>query len=254
MLYWLQQSSASYPPLAAGQPPPGLLHPEEMAEFTRLRTPRRRRDWLLGRWTAKHLLQRVLADGEGRYPALSRIVIANERGGAPYARLADGYRHTGCRLPYCLSISHTGHRGFCAVSLEPALFVGVDIERVVARPAAAWEDLLSPAERNFAQRVIAGEQDIYLTLFWSVKEAVFKALRLNGRAVPQAISCEPLLPARPHDWNPLGIDLDPTLITSAPTAGTYRAWWRVDDNYVLTLAIWSRAQGMSLTDDLLLAC
>ncbi|MBX7235635.1 MAG: 4'-phosphopantetheinyl transferase superfamily protein [Caldilineales bacterium] len=120
MLLHLLQTLAASPTLAEGIAPPGLLHPTEQAHLDAFRVVKRRRDWLLGRWTAKHLVQQYLMQiqggetqggetqggetqggetqggetqgGEtqgGETPPLRAILILAAPDGAPYAALAD---------------------------------------------------------------------------------------------------------------------------------------------------------------------
>lgn len=86
-LHWLVQSQAAHPALSLGRPPFGLLHPAEETRLAALTNPQRRRSWLLGRWTAKHLLQSVLQHTVGVRLPLTQLVIHNDRTGAPYAQI-----------------------------------------------------------------------------------------------------------------------------------------------------------------------
>ena len=61
MIAWDLRSAKEHPALDAGAPPPGLLSAPERVFFERLKTPRRRREWLLGRWAVKGLVRAVLA-------------------------------------------------------------------------------------------------------------------------------------------------------------------------------------------------
>ncbi len=122
---WLVQEIADYPRIAEGAAPPGLLSKSETARLETLTVNKRRRDWLLGRLTAKQLLQTVLQDATGQSVQLDQIVIENDAEGAPFALL------TAERLGYSLSISHSNGAAFCAVHRECT--VGVDMERIETR-------------------------------------------------------------------------------------------------------------------------
>ena len=82
MIQWLVQDHSAHPALAGGGVPAGLLTPAELTRYQSLAGDKRRRDWLLGRWTAKRLLQAVL-DGT---PALDGIELDNDSNGVPLAR------------------------------------------------------------------------------------------------------------------------------------------------------------------------
>jgi phosphopantetheinyl transferase len=56
---------------------------------------------LLGRWTAKNLVQRYVTQTTGETVALDAIFIGADADGAPYVARGEG------RLPVSLSISHS---------------------------------------------------------------------------------------------------------------------------------------------------
>ena len=87
MIHWLVQCLNDDAALAAGRPPDGLLNGEEYRRLARYTNLKRRTDWLLGRWTAKRLLQAYMAGMAGATPALDALLVDNEESGAPYAGL-----------------------------------------------------------------------------------------------------------------------------------------------------------------------
>ena len=87
MIHWLVGSFADHPDLARGVPPAGLLSPAESRRLVNLRTAKRRRDWLLGRWTAKHLLQTAVEREGGTRLPLTAFSVDNEVNGAPTIKL-----------------------------------------------------------------------------------------------------------------------------------------------------------------------
>src|SRR5574341_1087647 len=108
MIQWLVQSAEQNSDLARGIAPAGLLHPTERAQLSRLRLAKRRREWLLGRWTAKHLLQTCLTNESHRCLPLEAIVISNDACGVPGALSECAARVA----QWALSISHSGHYAF----------------------------------------------------------------------------------------------------------------------------------------------
>ncbi|MCW5853907.1 MAG: 4'-phosphopantetheinyl transferase superfamily protein [Anaerolineae bacterium] len=140
IVHWLVQSADAHPALGQGQAPLGLLHPVEAERLAGLTHPKRRADWLLGRWTAKHLLQSMIQHELGDRLPLNTLLIQNDRDGSPYASVewsvassqysvASSQYSVGSgqsslinhqssvfRLPVSLSISHSGTHAFCAVS------------------------------------------------------------------------------------------------------------------------------------------
>jgi 4'-phosphopantetheinyl transferase len=78
----LLQSLDAAQGLANGLAPAGLLAPEERERYETFRVPKRRRDWLLGRWTAKQLGRLYLTlDGAPR--RADEIVVRADSDGSP---------------------------------------------------------------------------------------------------------------------------------------------------------------------------
>lgn len=144
MIYWLLQNATDHPSLAQGIPPEGVFSAAELARLAQLRAEKRRQEWMLGRWTAKRLLQSSLEQANGQRLPLDELVVAREPNGAPVAILTTqlgpptmspaappitlplvgmaGIKAgqevptiTGWRLPLSLSISHSTSSAFCAV-------------------------------------------------------------------------------------------------------------------------------------------
>ncbi|MCS7040842.1 MAG: 4'-phosphopantetheinyl transferase superfamily protein [Anaerolineae bacterium] len=243
MLLHLLQTFAAHPDLATGQAPAGLLHPFEEAQLAGLRVVKRRREWLLGRWTAKHLVRLYLAQREGQPPpALAAIVIAPDPDGAPYAAraLADEL----ARLPLSLSISHSGDRAFCALDDRPGVTIGADIERIEPREPGLVAQFFAPAEQAVVAGAPAGKRDGLITAIWSAKEAVLKALRLGLRVDTRQLSCLPMREAAAEGWLWLAIAAE-GLPLSTPVR--LRGRWRMEDGFVQTLA-WAEARDVVAPD------
>lgn len=147
---------------ADGLEPGDWLTDAERATYAGLKTPKRKRDWLLGRRAAKALYQRF--DGA----AGADVEIRNDADGVPYA-VRGGVRS------WSLSLSHSGELGVAAANTGKRP-VGVDSEVIEPR-ASAWRDLaFDPSEYA---GVDAGEMDSHLTKRWTEKEAVLKLLGLG---------------------------------------------------------------------------
>ncbi len=234
---YLLQTFAAHPALATGQAPAGLLHPLEEAHLAGLRLVKRRREWLLGRWTAKHLVRMHLAHrGEQTLPDLAAIVIGTAANGAPYVALASSSSGSAAALmplPLSLSLSHSGDRAFCALVAEPGVAVGADIERIEPRQAGFVEQFFTPAEQTAVAQAVAGQRQAITTAIWSAKEAVLKALRLGLRVDTRRLSCLPTFAPDAMGWWRLILDVHE--LSLSPTMRLHGRW-RIDEGFVQTLA------------------
>ncbi len=196
---WLTRSSAD---VADGD---AWLGERERVVHAALRTPKRREDWRLGRWTAKAALAAWL----GAEPARIEVLAAAD--GAPDAWL------DGAPAPVSISLSHRAGRALAAVASAPCV-VGCDLELLEPRSPAFVRDWLAPEERGLDPN-----------LAWTAKEAAAKVrregLRLDVRA---AVVSLPDAPAA-GGWRPLLVDWTREGVAT-------RGWWRTEDGFVMTLA------------------
>ncbi|MDL2255030.1 4'-phosphopantetheinyl transferase superfamily protein [Parabacteroides sp. OttesenSCG-928-K15] len=116
----------------------------------KIKTEKRRREWLAVRLLLKELLQ-------------EEATIAYHANGAPY--LPDH--------PYSISISHTD--GFAAVVLHPEenTPAGIDIEYRGDRIQKIRERFLSEEENNAISLLRTSE---HLLIYWCAKETLFKLI------------------------------------------------------------------------------
>ncbi len=223
MITWLVQTEDDLPAL----PPAAWLSPPERERLARLRVEKRRREWLLGRWTAKRLLQAHLG-GPVTGPTLDTLAIVAAPDGAPelVAELPSTGPGSG---PLRLAISHSHGRAFCAVAEHIA--VGADIERVAPRHPAFARDYFTAAELASLALAPPAARDTLVTAIWSAKEAALKALRLGLTVDTRHVACELAPASATGAWAAVRIHCNPNL-----EAPPLRGWWRVSDGYVLTLA------------------
>ena len=203
-----------------------------------------RREWLLGRWTAKHLLKHARAEYADL--PLDEISVGNDPDGAPYLSVADEGR-----LALSLSISHRSTRAFCALLSPPPRSsggdrtaiqtVGADMEVVEPRDPAFVRDFFTSGEAERVWRCPDEKRDTLVTVLWSAKEAVLKVLRLGltvdtrrvellhveGLEAPTETTAPPPLFS---PWASIVVHC------SLPGTGPFYAWWRLQANDVLTLA------------------
>lgn len=249
MIRWLIQSVADNPDLTAGRPPVGLLTPAELEQFSGFLNPQRRRDWLLGRWTAKRLVQTHIAATDGFHSALDTFAIEQEPNGAPYVKevssslgesgeplpnppqVGEGFsfpHFANGRMPIALSISHSHGYAFCALCAAGTTNtrLGVDIELVEARPENFVQEFFTAREQV---NTGAGRLDLLTTVTWSGKEAVLKAAHLGLRIDPRRVQCLPR-PGCPRHWTRLSVEARLAASLQQEEMGPLRAWWRVVEN------------------------
>jgi 4'-phosphopantetheinyl transferase len=232
MIHWSVQTLDAHPDLARGCPPPRLLCDAEYRRFAGLKSEKRRREWLMGRWTAKRLLAAILGRSTGRQPACAEVVIENDPDHAPYAMWLSP--HGRRSLDYSLSISHSADRAFCAALPAGWGTVGADIERIEPRSLAFSRQYFTPDELAQIHRAEENRRPLLATATWSAKEAALKALRLGLTIDTRRVACRLDPPADPSSpWAPCAIEVD--LHARAPRR-SLAGWWTAVDDFVLTLA------------------
>ncbi|NTU85682.1 MAG: 4'-phosphopantetheinyl transferase superfamily protein [Chloroflexales bacterium] len=229
MIDWLVQTMTDLPAL----PAEAWLSPPERERLVTLRFEKRRSEWLLGRWTAKRLVQRHLEEAGFQPPSLAELAVTPAPDGSP--QLSSDHATLRTALGALrLTISHSGGKAFCA--LGPAgTPVGADIEGVAPRGAAFTGDYFTLVEQGLVAAAPAALRDTLVTAIWSTKESVLKVLRLGLTVDTRLVECLVPLPAEglgPDTWAPIAVRCDPSLAAPASIS----CWWRRLDDVVLTLA------------------
>lgn len=210
---------------------PDFLAGVERDQHAALTVPKRRADWLLGRWTAKQIVHDLLTGGPANDAALRRIVIARRDDGSPYAEDLDGRP-----LAVTLSISHSHGHAFCAAVAGTERPLGADIEYIEPRSPLFAADYFTDAERDaIPDDLPSDERDQLVTAIWSGKEAALKAVRAGLTVDTRTISClfDGAAPAT-ESWTPFDIVWQRREAAARPgLAGL----WRRSGPFVLTLAL-----------------
>lgn len=233
---WLVRSASNYPEILAAQAPVDLLAEQEQAKLATLNVNKRRRDWLLGRLTAKQLLQTVLHDAEGIVLRQDQIVIDNDPDGAPFAALLNDVGSNIERLPWSLSISHSNGAAYSAV--HPTAIVGADMERIEPRAWNFVRSYFSSTEIDLVESLVGEERDLLITAIWSGKEAVLKVLREGLRLDTRTITCLfDVSLASTTAWVPYAIGSQVYLSTPSEQWSGWWRCWQGEFPFVLTLAV-----------------
>lgn len=226
---------------AADDAEPAWLSAAERERLAGFRFAKRRRDWLLGRRTAKRVVTQALLQRYGGSPTLAALEIAADPSGAPFARLAPeappfGGLAPGARLPLSVSISHSHGAAFCAALWTGpyAEAVGADLERIEPRPETLLRDFFT--EEEIAASADRQDREVFVNGVWSAKEAVLKALRRGLTVDTRSVSCLPDGSGglSRGGWRPFGVRCSPNLLDSP---AEIHGLWQVRDGFVLTLAV-----------------
>jgi len=202
------------------------LSESERRRLDGMRFEKRRREWLLGRRTAKTLLCGSLEDLRGVNPA--DLSIENEPEGAPFVVYGSQ------RLDISLSTSHRDGLAVCAMSSRDGISVGADIEKIEAREPAFAGDYFTEAEQQIIVESPDNMRDLTITLIWSAKEAMLKAMRKGLRLDTRSVEISSIH-REDGEWNSF-------IAHSQSSRGSWaRGWWRIRGEYVLTLVVLSRA-------------
>jgi 4'-phosphopantetheinyl transferase len=232
--YWLEQTESDVP---ANN---DWLSENEAARLDILHVAKRRKDWRLGRWTAKLAMaaywnlpadSHTLRDVEIR-PALS---------GAPEIFF------TGQPAPVTISLSHCHGVAVCAVAPSPVA-LGCDLEFIEPRSQSFTADYFTSEEVRLVAHACADDRSRLLTLLWGGKECALKALgvglRFDTRSVVVSLDdverlsaedgvgreADSVLELRSHGancWRPFHVRC---------TGGQiFRGWWQNTENLVRTL-------------------
>jgi 4'-phosphopantetheinyl transferase len=230
--YWLEQTNADVPTGTE------WLSVGEMSCLARLCFPKRRADWILGRWTAKRGVISYL-NLPFDFSSLRDIEIRAAPSGVPEVFLFNQ------RVPVGLSLSHRAGKAFCVVG-ESGVDLGCDLELVESREDSFLTDFFTEKEQTLVDRAPAYERSALVTLLWSAKESALKALKVGLRLHTaslevsftdpnfQPVECSPAddCPV----WSPLSVRR-----TGPPDI--LAGWWRCANDMVRTVVSNPRGVG-----------
>lgn len=143
--------------LSSLPPADGILSQRERAFYETFRFPKRRTEWLGGRFALKQLVCGLFPHTE---PADAEVLP--HESGKPVL-LVGGEM---CNVAF--SITHSRGYAAAAVSAEQD-FLGIDLEKTEHRIEAWAKDFFHPSE-------LTAKDDAFLTALWTQKEALVKLL------------------------------------------------------------------------------
>lgn len=228
IVYWLSARQNEYD---SDDKKPDWLGETEFAYWTQLKSTKRRRDWLLGRWSAKQLLGQMVGETTGRRLRPDTIEILRHPDGWPQVRI-EGL--TDPSATYSLSISHSHDQAFVAAVTGDSHLLGVDIEFVEPRPPGFAADYFTGEEMSFLAAAPDSQQVVLITAIWSGKEAALKAIRRGLAEDTRIVSCIPALNGDPS-WRQM-----PVMWSRPAERPALTGWWRTMGDYVMTLVVGAR--------------
>ncbi len=139
-----------------------VFSPREIRSINHFKILKKQAEWICGRYTLKRLAQKVLTP-ENR---LEEITVSYLAKGAPFIEA----------LPHVpISISHSGDYTAAAVSTDPDITLGIDIEKIGSLPRPGF------MKTAFTQNEIAAMPQTARDVFihWTLKEAYLKLIKLG---------------------------------------------------------------------------
>ena len=193
------------------------LGPDERVAYLALPGPDGRRTHRLwGRIAAKEAARRVEA-AQGlppTYPA-DLLIVPDDRG-RPTLLRRDDPGHPGPQV----SIAHAEGVAVALAVDDPAAWVGIDVEAIVARPEGFEAAAFSRLERGLlaSRWCQEGVRDEWVARLWAAKEAVVKSTGLGFVAGPLDVEVVAIDPAGPgvDGTLSLGVELRGELAAACP--------------------------------------
>jgi 4'-phosphopantetheinyl transferase len=197
------------------------LSPREGAWIARMRFPKRRTEFRLGRWTAKKALALYLGR-ETSAGALGSIEIDRAPDGAPLplvdGRPADAY----------VTMTDRADQAVCLVG-PPGTALGCDLELVEPRSDGFVGDFLTAAEQGLVAAAGGGDaRDLVANLVWCGKESALKVLRTGLRRDTRSVEVSFPEGESLEGWAPMSV--------RGVEGSVFPGWWQRFGSFVLTVA------------------
>lgn len=164
-----------------------FLHPEEIAYFKTLQFERRQLSYLLGRFAAKKAVVQC------KNIPLNEILIE-------YGVFQQPIVSQPPNLKIQVSYSHCNEHSI-AVAFPEGFPMGIDIEEVNIEKQSVIATQLLEAEKNFINDFPQENPTNLFTLFWTIKEALSKALRTGMMTPFELYAIQKLKKINSHTWS-----------------------------------------------------
>jgi 4'-phosphopantetheinyl transferase len=125
-----------------------------------------------------------------------------------------------------ISISHRSGRAICAVA-SAGVKLGCDLERIEPHTQAFIEDYLTEEEQVRVAQASSGDRARLVTLLWSAKESVLKAMQVGLRVDTRCLAVQTAEAGLANRW---------TACSAHSTAGDrFHGWWRQNHGWLQTV-------------------
>lgn len=217
-VYWLEQTSTDVPESRE------WLSAFEQQRCAQLIVPKRRSDWLLGRWTAKLAVASYMQMGND-LQKLRTVEIRPAASGAPQVFLPNA------EAPIAISLSHRGDHAICSIA-PPHVRLGCDLEIIERRSEEFIEDYFDDMEKKALEdSTIVSDRELLANLMWSAKECALKALQVGLREDPKAFQVTLL-----DDWLSYETDGWRPFYVRGEFGQSFYGWWQNSQRLLRTIA------------------
>lgn len=227
-IYWWLQREADVPE------DNDWLSPRESSRLAGLRIAKRRCDWRLGRWTAKHAIA-LYHDLPDDWRRLAQIEILAGDSGAP-----EVFIHNQPALS-AISLSHRSGAALCCIATR-ALRLGCDLELIEPRNNTFLTDYFTHDEQELIGATPAQRQSEILAVLWSAKESALKAMQTGLRLDTRDVSVERLDTSSAETTGAGTLSADPPQLDGwrrlrvvAAKGLVFPGWWKRSDGLVWTV-------------------
>lgn len=212
-VYWVEQSEADVP--ANNQ----WLARGELLRLDQLRFLKRRREWRLGRWTAKCAVAMV-NELPLCFDSLADLEIRPAPSGSPEVFVRNE------PADLTISISHRAGLAVCAIACG-RVKLGCDLEVIEPHSQSFVEDYLTNEEQLQVTQASSEDRARLVALLWSGKESTLKAMRVGLRVDTRCITVQPGEARTLSQWIPL--------MTQSTAKDTFHGWWRWASDWIQTM-------------------
>jgi 4'-phosphopantetheinyl transferase len=197
----------------------GWLSDAERARAASMRSTKRRSEFLVSRYAAKHAIAGAADRAVDGPETLALVEVRHRPSGAPSAFVA------GAPAGLSMSLTDRADWAVCVVSRAGEVAVGCDLELVEPRSPSFVRDYLTSAEQDAV--AAASDPHLVANLLWSAKESALKVLETGLRRDTRTVAVT-LGGAPEAGWWPFSV--------RPVEGGTFPGWWRRWGAFVLTVA------------------